>query len=125
MNRIFIIAFTVLISGCSQYQFNSNLDKSNFDNYFKPSHVKIYEKQALLDLTYTTLGAVEGSSCQQAENDRPADIKEARTFARINAADMGANGIVFQACINFEKDESCFSNIICYGHALNITSVDK
>jgi RcsF protein len=107
--------------GCSNYKFSSNVDKENFEEYFKPSHVTIYSKSDLKDLEYKLLGVVQGSSCQQESNELPADIKEARTNARINAVDMNANGIVFQSCINFEADKTCLSNIICYGRAIDVT----
>ncbi|TEW54556.1 hypothetical protein E2R68_07590 [Psychromonas sp. RZ22] len=121
MNRIIVIAFISLLSGCSHYQFTTNVDKQNFDTYFKPSQVTIYDKNELLDLDYTVLGAVEGSSCQEETKDVPADIKEARTKARINAANMHANGVIFQSCLNFEADQSCVTNIICYGRAIKVT----
>lgn len=110
----------LFLTGCSHYQFSSNLDKENFDDYFKPSQVNVYSKSELQDLNYNLLGAVEGSSCQQDSKDIPADIKEARTNARINAANMNANGIVFQSCINFEADQTCLSNVICYGRAIHV-----
>ena len=120
MNRLVIIVFIALVSGCSNYQFHSNVDKENFDDYFKPSHVVVYEKKQLLDLEYTVLGAVEGSSCQEAEIDVPASEREARTKARFNAADMNANGVIFHSCLNIEQDETCISNVICYGRALDV-----
>ncbi len=119
--RLSALFSILLISGCSNYQFSSNLDKENFDAYFKPSQVTIYNKSELASLDYQLLGAVEGSSCQQEVNDIPADIKQARTNARINANNMGANGIVFQSCIDFEEDKSCISNIICYARALDVS----
>jgi len=117
---ILLICGLLSASACSNFQFSSNLDKKNIDDYFKPSKAKIYEKSDLLDLEYSVLGAVEGSSCQLAVNEHPADIREARTNARINAVALNANGIVFQTCINFEQDKSCISNIICYGRALDV-----
>lgn len=118
----YITLFAVLfLTGCSNYSFSSNVDKENFDDYFKPSQVTVYSKSDITDLDYQLLGAVEGSSCQQRSNQLPADIKEARTKARINAANMKANGIVIQSCINFEADDTCLSNIICYGRAINVT----
>lgn len=117
----FATVFSVLLlAGCSNYEFSSNVDKENFDEYFKPSQVTIYSKEELKTLDYQLLGVVEGSSCQEESNDLPADIKQARTNARINAADMNANGIVFQSCINFEQDNTCISNIICYGRAIDV-----
>ena len=125
MLRFIIISFTALLmTACSVVNFSSNLDKKNFDDYFKPSRVTVYEKSQLQGLDYKFIAAVDGSSCQQEEKDRPADIKEARTNARINAAEMQANGIVFQSCLNFKRDASCISNIICYGRAINLTISD-
>lgn len=120
----FICCCTILISACSNMQFSSNLDKKKFDDYFKPSKVAVYEKSELLKLDYEVLGGVEGSSCQVEVNDPPADIRDARTRARINAAELNANGIVFQSCISFEQDKSCISNIICYARALDVTLSD-
>lgn len=125
MLRFIIISFSaLLITACSNVNFSSNLDKKNFDNYFKPSQVTVYEKSQLQSLDYQFIAAVDGSSCQQEEKDRPADIKEARTNARIKAAEMNANGIVFQSCLSFEQDASCVSNIICYGRAINVRLSD-
>ena len=109
------------MSACSNFEFSSNLDKENFTEYFKPSQVTIYEKSQLTGLDYTFIGTVEGSSCQEEANDRPADIKQARTNARIQAANLNANGIVFQSCLTFPADSSCISNIICYARALDVT----
>ena len=120
MNRLIFLTLIALLPGCSNFSFSSNVDKENFDNYFKPSKVTVYSKNDLLDLEYTVLGSVEGSSCQVKDINIPADIKEARTKARINAAEMNANGVVFQSCLSFKKDESCVSNIICYGRALDV-----
>lgn len=124
MLRFYALFSVLFLSACSSYQFSSNLDKKNFEEYFKPSQVAIYSKADLKKLDYQLIGAVEGSSCQEKANQRPADIKEARTKARINAADINANGIVFQSCINFESDNVCLSNIICYGQAIAV-SIDE
>ena len=115
----------LFLSACGHFQSSSNLDKQNFEEYFAPSHVPIYEKDELLTLDYEVIGAVEGSSCQIDENDRPADVREARTKARINAAALHANGVSFQSCITFKPDNVCLSNIICYGRALSITPANK
>lgn len=120
ISRFTAVLAALFLSGCSNYPFSSNLDKENFETYFKPSQVTVYEKSDLADLNYQSIGAVDGSSCQTDEHQLPADIKEARTNARINAANMNANGIVFQSCLTFEADKSCVSNIICYGQALDV-----
>ena len=120
-----VSCFMLFLSACSNLQFSSNLDKENFDEYFKPSQVTVYTKEQLTTLDYTFIAAVEGSSCQEEEKDLPADIKEARTQARINAANLHANGIVFQQCLTFAADATCLSNIICYGRALDIDLVEQ
>jgi len=126
MHRLLLLICSALFLGaCSNFQSTSNVDKQHFNEYFIPSQVPIYEKNELLTLDYEVLGAVEGSSCQIKENDLPADIREARTKARVNAAALHANGISFQSCITFEPDSVCLSNIICYGRALDITPASK
>jgi len=121
----FILCSALLLSACSNFQFSSNLDKENFETYFEPSKVTVYEKSELADLNYDVIAAVEGSSCQIEEKNPIADIRDARTQARINAAKLNANGIVFQTCITFEKDSSCISNIICYGRALDVDTSNE
>lgn len=125
MKRLLIFTFTIFISGCSHYTLESNLDKENIETYFKPSQVTVYDKDALSKVEYNVLGAVEGSSCQEASNDLTANEKEARTNARINAANMNANGIIFQTCLTFPQDETCLSNVICYGRALDVEAPDN
>ena len=121
---IFLACCFLSVTACSNFQFSSNLDKENFHEYFKPSTVTVYEKNELLKLEYDVIAAVEGSSCQEKKMDRPADIKQARTRARINAAELNANGIVFQTCLSFPQDQSCVTNIICYGRALDVKFPD-
>lgn len=115
---IFVLLFT---TACSNFEYSTNLDKENFDEYFKPSEVTVYQKSDLEDLEYDVIGAVDGSSCQQKENEVPANERDARTKGRINAADMGANGVIFQTCLKIEPDKTCITNTICYGRALNVT----
>jgi len=33
---------------------------------------------------------------------------------------MNANGIIFHSCLNIEQDETCVTNVICYGRALDV-----
>lgn len=110
---------TSLISGCSNYSFHSNVDKENFEQYFKPSQVKIYEKEELDGLNYIHLTTVEGSVCKQKENEAKPTFADARTQARLAAADAGANGIIFTSCIE-TQDEICLEATLCYGQAIKI-----
>ncbi|KPU82762.1 hypothetical protein JI57_03445 [Psychromonas sp. PRT-SC03] len=120
MQHFIILFTTLLLSACSQYPFSSNVDKQNFTTYFKPSSVTIYSKEDAKKLDVQWLGAITGSSCQVKPNDRPASQSDARTKARINAANIGANGIVFQTCLTFDADSSCLSNVICYALAISV-----
>ena len=49
MKRL-ILMMPLIASGCADFAFNSNLDKENFDEYFKPGSVRIYEQSELADL---------------------------------------------------------------------------
>jgi len=120
MRLLFIVSVALLSTACSNVHFSSNVDKENFETYFAPSSVVVYDKDDLDDLDFEVIGSVEGSSCQINKNDVPADIREARTKARIHAADLNANGVVFQSCISFKEDQACITNVICYGRALNV-----
>ncbi|MCK5819185.1 MAG: hypothetical protein KAH18_08000 [Psychromonas sp.] len=121
MIRFLFISLPLLfISACSHFDYSTNVDEKNFVQYFKPSQVVVYQKSALKNLDYEVIGAVDGSSCQKNENDLPASEREARTKARVNAANMHANGIVFQTCLTIKPDKTCLSNIICYGRALDV-----
>lgn len=125
MIRLLFISLCLLFTtACSNFNYSTNLDKDNFDEYFKPSQVIIYQKSELNDLDYRVISAVDGSSCQQKENEISANERDARTKARFNAADMGANGITFQTCLTIKPDNACITNIICYGRALDV-SIDE
>lgn len=89
MKRL-ILMMPLIASGCADFAFNSNLDKENFDEYFKPGSVRIYEQSELADLNYLYLGTVEGESCQSDANQAVPNAGEARTLARRRVADMGA-----------------------------------
>lgn len=108
-----------LVSGCSNYSFHSNVDKENFEQYFKPSQVKVYEKEQLTELNYIHLTTVEGSVCKQQENEAKPTFADARTQARLAAADAGANGIIFTSCIE-TQDEVCLAAALCYGQAIKV-----
>ncbi|MCE2570800.1 Rcs stress response system protein RcsF [Motilimonas eburnea] len=107
------------VSGCSNYRFHSNVDKENFEQYFKPSQVKVYEKAELAELNYIPLTTVEGSVCKQLEHEAKPTFADARTQARLAAADAGANGIIFSSCIE-TQDEVCIEATLCYGQAIKV-----
>ena len=119
MKFSYLLAAT-LLTGCSGYSFHTNLDKENFDEYFKPGSVRIYEQSELADLNYLYLGTVEGESCQSDANQAVPNAGEARTLARRRVADMGGNGVSFDKCAEFSDVPGCLKQVICYGQALKV-----
>ncbi|NKF51112.1 hypothetical protein G3R49_11150 [Shewanella sp. WXL01] len=117
-----ILASLALLSGCAgEYTFNSNLDSQAIDEYFKPGEVTLFDKGVQPRQSYEILGLVQGQACQQTVNDAPADKAQARTEARRNAADMGANGLLIQNChVIDEPDSSCQSQALCVGKAIKL-----
>ncbi|MCE0558096.1 MULTISPECIES: Rcs stress response system protein RcsF [unclassified Motilimonas] len=122
--RAYILLTPLLLVGCSQYSFNSNVDKENFDQYFKPSQVTVYDKAQLETLNYIHLTTVEGSVCQQQANEPKPTLADARTQARLAAADAGANGIIFTRCIE-TSDDICLAASLCYGQAIKVAEPDE
>lgn len=119
MKRL-ILMMPLIASGCANYAFNSNLDKENFDEYFKPSSVNVYQSSALDELNYLSLGTVEGESCQLDINQPIPTAAQARTEARRKVADMGGNGVVFDSCSELANPPGCLKQIVCYGQALKV-----
>ncbi|GGI74345.1 Rcs stress response system protein RcsF [Shewanella gelidii] len=120
--RILIIALscTGLLSACANnYTFHSNLNSQAVETYFKPGTVVVFDESNLPKQTYQTLALVEGESCQAKANDQPASAQEARTQARLNAANIQANGLIVRRCTTFEQaDNQCISRVSCVGHAI-------
>ncbi|MBC8674461.1 exopolysaccharide biosynthesis protein [Aeromonas hydrophila] len=121
MKRL-ILMMPLIASGCADFAFNSNLDKENFDEYFKPGSVQIYEQGQLADLNYLYLGTVEGESCQSDAKQPIPNAGEARTLARRRVADMGGNGVTFDKCAEFSDTPGCLKRVICYGQALKVAT---
>lgn len=111
---------TTFLLGCSGYQVSTNLDRENFSDYFKPSQVTVYEKTQLQQLNYQRLGTVEGESCQSSTLDPPPSEADARTEARRRAAELGANGMWIDQCLQVEPNKECISLLVCYGQAIKV-----
>lgn len=114
-----VISSSVLLS-CSYFSFESNVDPSNFTDYFAQSTVTVYSDKELMDMDYAEVGFIEGLSCQEQSNDRPASEGEARTLAKKQAAEKGANGIVFSKCVTLSNTASCVSSVSCYGRMVYV-----
>ncbi|MDO6620788.1 Rcs stress response system protein RcsF [Pseudomonadota bacterium] len=114
------ISSAILLSGCaSEYTFNSNLDAKAIDDYFKPGNVVLYKENQRPKGSFEVLGLVEGESCQQTADGVPASIADARTDARKQAVELGANGLMIKKCLLTEQQvDSCYSQAICVGQAI-------
>lgn len=120
MKIILSSALVLLLSACaSDYSFNSNVDGEAINDYFKASDVILYEGDTLPKGHYELKGLVEGESCQADTNGAPVSLADARTEARRNAADKGANGIIITQCVIFEEAaQGCISRALCVGQAV-------
>lgn len=106
------------LAGCSGYSFHTNLDPSNFKEYYKPSGAEVVEDSDLEGVAYKVKGEVTGLSCQSKEHEPVATAAEARTRARVKAVDMGANAVRFTRCVRLENTPACLVSYTCYGDAL-------
>lgn len=126
MKLLLSSASVLLLSACaSEYSFNSNLDSDAINDYFKASDVTLYEADQTPAGHYELKGLVQGESCQAQANDVPASIADARTEARRNAADKGANGIMIKQCVIVEEAaQGCVSRALCVGQAIKTTAIE-
>ena len=119
------ITITSVLNGCSHFSTSTNLDRSNFNDYFSPSHVTIYKDEKDFTGAYKYLGLVEGEDCQvKAHHAKPDEII-ARTNARKHADKLNANAVVFSGCAlinNDEPSEQCIATTVCYGKAYFVTA---
>lgn len=112
-----IAAAVFLFPGCADMSVSTNLDPENFVTYAKPGSVEVYTDSSILDVKASSLGYVTGFACQEKESDYPALPEDARTDARIKAADLGADAIVFSKCITLKQTKACTVSVTCYGEA--------
>lgn len=111
------ILSSLLLNACGSYSFKTNIDPENFVEYTKPSRVDVYTNESIVEHRYHSLGMVDGIACQEKANDYIALESDARTDARIKAANLGANAIVFNKCVRLEKTNACNVSVTCYGEA--------
>jgi len=119
--RLTIVLFAILLASCSSnYQVTTNLDKENFQQYFAPTSVKIYQSEQKFNSAYQFVGAVEGQDCQTKGHHAAPNEITARTHARARAFEKNANAIIFTGCALIADDKSskqCISTLVCYGKA--------
>lgn len=109
-----------LLNGCAKIStVKTNLDRDNFEHYFSPAQVTIYENEAQFASKSLLVGSVEGENCQAKPHLAIPDKIEARTEARRKAFELGANAIVFSGCAEFST-QHCHASIVCYGKAYQV-----
>ncbi|NMP33418.1 rcsF protein [Thalassotalea sp. M1531] len=119
-NAATFIGFALLVSSCAQIStVKTNLDKENFEHYFSPGQVTIYAHEKDIASKHQLIGMVEGENCQAKPHLAMPNKIEARTQARRNAYQLGANGIVFSGCAEISTKQ-CHAMIVCYGKAYQI-----
>ncbi len=122
-NLVLIPLLFLLVSCESQYKVSTNLDQENFRHYFSANEVTVFENESDIKTRYQNLAAVEGESCQTQEHHEPADEITARTDARRQAFELGANAIVFSGCTLIDSktaDKQCITTRVCYGRAFQV-----
>lgn len=135
MKKLILLSIISLIGfGCSNaYTVSTNLDKTNFTDYFSPTSVTVYENVNEIKTSYQFIGSVEGEDCQLKPHLAEPDEVVARTNARKNAYDMKANGIIFSSCallpqelpVTNSKQKQCISTLVCYGKAYQINTSES
>lgn len=121
LNFYLSIPLSLLLSACSSYSFNSNLNKENFEHYFAVSNVDYYQTDQLAKFHVEQLGMVEAEDCQSLVNQPPAEKQQAMISAKRQAAKLGANGIIIDACIAPPRSKQCISSYICYASAIKVS----
>lgn len=124
-----LVASCAGLIGCSSnYAVSTNLDKDNINQYFSASKVTIFDKESNIPGPYKFVQGVEGQDCQLRPHHAAPDKINARTQARQQAFNLGANAIVFSGCaqltpeklaeLNQSNDaKQCHALVICYGRA--------
>ncbi len=115
----------LLVVGCGNFEFKSNLHPDNFREYYKPSMVTEMTASEIEKYDYHSFGSVEGLSCQVSEDDAPATETTARTAARLKAVDLGADAIVFGKCVKLKNTPACYVSVTCYADAIKLVNKRK
>jgi len=127
------VTLTIILASCSNNYVATNLDKENFNEYFSPAKVKIYETEQSISTQYQLIGVVEGQDCQKKPHHAAPDKINARTQARQQAFDKNANAVVFTGCVELTPEQlahlgdsndaqQCYAIIICYAKAFAVAA---
>jgi hypothetical protein len=125
MNRFCTMAIVAIaIGGCSA-PFVQVVPVDQKDAARVEQQVKIYQRDALRQLKYTSLGQIDAISCQSRPWDPGASEDNATDQLRIKAQSLGANGLAHPKC---EKSvwrdvvaRNCWASVQCYAPALKVS----
>ena len=123
-----IILLLTLFCCSSDHPIKSNINMAKITQYFSPSQVTVYQSEADIKAVYQYVGAVEGESCLQQDQQGQTDEITARTNARKQAYSMQANAIVFSGCALVTGDKKakyCLSSYVCYGRAFRVDTSNE
>ena len=124
-----ILLVTLFLISCNNnFTVSTNLDTSNFRDYFSPGQVTIYQSEEEITKRYKFIGAVEGEDCQLKEHHAAPNEINARTDARRQAFKQQANAIIFTGCATINvttanqqpQKKQCLSTLVCYGKSYQI-----
>ncbi len=120
LKLIYALPAAALLAACSGVSVQTNLNPSNFTEYFKPSTVEVVTFADLEDQIYQVIAPVHGLSCQRDADDFPANETDARVDLLRRAADKGANAVVINKCLTARDTGACSISVTCYGDAVYV-----
>ena len=132
LSKLSLVIPTILlffvISCSTNYTVSTNIDSNNFEEYFSPAKVTIYQSEQDFVSYYKFIGLVEGEDCQLAAHLAAPDEINARTNARRQAYQQKANAIIFTGCAVIDAEnvmpdpikKQCLSTVVCYGKAYQV-----
>lgn len=117
---LILASISMLFSGChSNYAFNSNINPTAIDDYFKAGRVTLFTEDNIPPSFFNQVAMVDGESCQLTKTAPPASKVEARTNLREAAANVGANGVILNKCVSYKDAEGgCITRVLCLGQAI-------
>ncbi len=124
IKRLSVFASLLFVGCSSNYEFSSNLDKENFDNYFAVGKVKTYASANDLPEDNELVGVFEGASCQEKAHLAEPDEIDAKNMAKRKAHALDANAIIFSDCVMVEST-ACVQELLCYGKAYKVIIDDN
>lgn len=115
------IISTILLSGCSAFIPQANMDDLSLDDRRKVQSMPIYNEAQLKDKKYKILNVVEGISCKNKLWNRPATKTNSILQSKYWAYMMGADAILNIQCEKPRKTKTtynCWESITCTAQAI-------